>query len=158
LKGGEEVVDFRVILVVWATRRTVRWVAFAWLVFNFEIELGENEGPTGLTPGERRSGHEVAKVAVVGKDLYRVSATFEVVSPVFEGLDNSKEFTVMHLIVPFGWDELAGVKGNRVPMELRLLRGGIAIDIRALLAKNASNCEGRSVCFEADLGFWVVIP
>ena len=42
---------------------------------------------------------EVSKVVMVGPNFKNLGVSFEVVSPVFEGFDNGKEFFIMNVVV-----------------------------------------------------------
>ena len=50
---------------------------------------------------------------MVRKDDHQVGASYEEVSPVFEASDNSQEFSVVDVIVPFCGVERLGVVSHR---------------------------------------------
>jgi len=59
---------------------------------------------------------EVGEVFVVGKDLNWERRAVKVVSPGFKGTDDSKEFTIINIIVSFCLRERLGKVGTRVPI------------------------------------------
>ena len=61
---------------------------------------------------------EVGEVLMVSKDLYREWESMEVMSPGFQGADNSKEFSVIDVIVSFCWREQLEEVGAGVPFAI----------------------------------------
>ena len=61
---------------------------------------------------------EVGEVLMVSKDLYREWGSMEVMSPGFQGADNSEEFSVIDVIVSFCWREQLGEVGAGVPFAI----------------------------------------
>ena len=57
--------------------------------------------PAGLAMIEGLEGAEIGKVFVVSEDLYREQGSVEVVSPGFQGPDDSKGISVVNIIVSF---------------------------------------------------------
>ena len=58
---------------------------------HFQVEVGEVNKPLGLLMIESLGRTEVGNVFVVGKDLH--------------GMDDSKEFSVIDVVVSFCWGE-----------------------------------------------------
>ena len=58
---------------------------------------------------------------MVSQDLNGILATFQVVPPVLEGLNNSYYLLVRRPIVQLGTLELSGVKGNGMPTPVEQL-------------------------------------
>ena len=66
---------------------------------HFEIEVSKVNQPSCLGLSE------IGKVFVIGKHLYRERESMEVMLPGLQGTDDSKEFTVVDVVVPFGGRE-----------------------------------------------------
>ena len=64
-----------------------------------EIEPGQIFRPASLTTAELLGGREVLQVVVVGVDLDGVRRTLQVGTPLFEGLEDSKQFLVVDIVV-----------------------------------------------------------
>src|ERR1700730_3153832 len=86
---------------------------------DYEIELGQELRPPGLTPGEQVDHGEVLEVLMVGNDINRSFRTFEIVPPSRKHLKYSKEFLVVSVIIQFGDAQGAGMKGDRVDFAVR---------------------------------------
>ena len=48
---------------------------------------------------------EIGEVLVVSEDLYGEGGTMEIVVPRFQGANDSKEFTVVDVVIPLGGGE-----------------------------------------------------
>ena len=70
-----------------------------------QIKVGKVDEPAGLSSVEVLGGTEVGEVFVVGEDLDGEGGSMEVVSPRFQGTDDSEEFSVINVIVSLGWGE-----------------------------------------------------
>ena len=66
---------------------------------HFQVKVGKVDEPLGLSTIKGLGETEVGEVLVVGEDLYREQGSVEVVSPGFQGLDDSKEFSVIDVVV-----------------------------------------------------------
>ena len=55
---------------------------------------------------------------MVREDDYWVGASYEEVSPIFEASNDGQEFSVVDVVVSFGWVECLGVVSHR-PLSLR---------------------------------------
>ena len=77
---------------------------------------------------------------MIGKDLDGESGTVEVMSPGLEGTDDSQEFSVINVIVPFCWREGLREVGTGVPFTIRV---GLEKDgIRCIFGRISGDCEG----------------
>ena len=65
-------------------------------------------------------GTEIGEVFVVGKDLYQEQGPMEIVSPGFQGTNNSEEFSVIDVIVVFCRREQLEKIGARVPFAIQV--------------------------------------
>ena len=59
---------------------------------------------------------EISKVLVVGEDLYGEWGTMEIVAPRFQGADDSKEFAVIDIVIPFSGGEGLREVGAGMPV------------------------------------------
>ena len=48
---------------------------------------------------------EVGEVLVVGKDLNWERGSSQIMVPSFQGVDNSKEFSIIDIVISFGWEK-----------------------------------------------------
>jgi hypothetical protein len=98
----------------------------------------------------------VLKVLVIGENINNELSAKEEVAPVFEGVDDGKEFTVPDGIVLFGFGERGGIVPDRVMKAVsvtlvedgacRILRG-IHLDLKGLIVvrlmkDRVSGCKG----------------
>ena len=61
---------------------------------------------------------EVRQVFVIGEDLDGEGGTMEVMSPGFEDMDDSQEFSVINIIVSFRWGEGLREVGTGMPFAI----------------------------------------
>ena len=61
---------------------------------------------------------EVREVLVVGEDLDRERGAMEVVAPSFQGANDSKEFTVVDVVISFRGGERLRKVGTGVPIAI----------------------------------------
>ena len=87
---------------------------------HFQIEVSEVDEPASLSMIEGLGGMEVGGVFMVSEDLYRERGSMEVVSPGFQGTNDSKEFSVVDVVVLFYWGEQLGEVGTGVPFAVRV--------------------------------------
>jgi len=80
---------------------------------NDQVKRGEVFRPLGLPTGENLRGGEVLQVFVVGHDVNREGRALRVVTPAFEGLEDSEELLVMSIVVQLGHGQSARVKRDR---------------------------------------------
>ena len=66
-----------------------------------QVEVSEVNEPVSLSVIEVLGGAEVSEILVVGEDLDRERRSVEVVSPRFQGTDDSEEFSVIDVVVSF---------------------------------------------------------
>ena len=72
---------------------------------------------------------EISEVLVVGEDLYREGRAVEVVAPGFQGANNSKEFSIINIVVPFRGGE-----------RLRQVGAWMPVAVGVGLEKNGTRC------------------
>ena len=77
----------------------------AWDVDDLEIEVSKVKQPPRLATVEVLCLTEVRQVLVVGKDLDGEGGSMEVMLPGLQGSDDSKELSVIDVVVSFSWDE-----------------------------------------------------
>ena len=70
-----------------------------------EVEVGEVNEPACSLAIEVLGGMEVGEVFMVSEDLDWERGSVEVVSPRFQGADNSEEISVIDVVVSFCWGE-----------------------------------------------------
>ena len=64
-------------------------ICFALAVVKSKMIMGELLGPVDLFGAQTFCIHKATKIVVVCEDKYLVLATFQIVTPCFEGFDNS---------------------------------------------------------------------
>ena len=72
---------------------------------NFQVKVGQVKELSGLASVQFLGLVEVCQVLVVSEHLDQEGETVEIVSPRHQGLDDSKEFLIMDVIVLFCRDE-----------------------------------------------------
>ena len=85
-----------------------------------EVEIHQVKEPMGLSAVQCLGFVEVRQVFVIGEDLDGEGGTMEVMSPGFEGTDDSQEFSVVNIIVPFCWGEGLREVGTGMPFAIRV--------------------------------------
>src|SRR6202795_2833443 len=90
----------------------------SWLVVEGEVEAGQVEGPSGLAAVQFLGGPEVLEVLMVRPDLQRLARAFQVVSPLFQRLDDRQHFHVMDLVVAFDQGQAFGLESNRMVLSV----------------------------------------
>jgi len=71
-------------------------------VYQFQIELGQEETPLCLPAVQLLGGPEVCQVFVIGEDGDRVLGAEQVMPPGFQGTDDAKEFMIVDFVIPLG--------------------------------------------------------
>ena len=71
-------------------------------VVDVEVERLEELRPSSLATVEVAFFAEVLEVLMVGEHFHTVSGSFQVVTPVLEGVDDGEEFLVVNVVVPLG--------------------------------------------------------
>ena len=71
----------------------------------FQIEVSKINKPSGLLTVESLWGMEVSQVLVVHENLDRERGSMKVVSPQLQSANDSEEFTVIDVVIPFCWEE-----------------------------------------------------
>ena len=93
---------------------------------------------------------EIGEVFVVGKDLYQEQGPMEIVSPGFQGTNNSEEFSVIDVIVVFCRREQLKKIGARVPFAIQVsLEEDSA---RGIFGGISCNGKGGSKVWEVSIG------
>ena len=72
---------------------------FSGYVDHFEVEVCEVDKPMRLSAIERLGLSEIGEVLMVGEDLYRERGAMEVMSPGFQGANDSEEFAIIDIVV-----------------------------------------------------------
>ena len=144
-RWGEESNSIVVIIGLGEEVRTARegiraGKEFSWDVDHFQVKVCEVNEPAGLSSVEVLGGMEVGEVFVVGEDLDWERGSVEVVPPRFQGSDDSEEFSVVNVVVPFSWGERLREVGTWVPFAVGV---GLKKDgARSILRGISSNGEG----------------
>ena len=68
---------------------------------NFQVKVTQVKEPPGLASVQFLGLAEVCQVLVIGEYLYQEGETMKVVLPGLQGLDDSKEFPIIDVIVSF---------------------------------------------------------
>src|ERR1700675_4201430 len=114
------------------------------LVVEGEVEAGQVEGPSGLVAVEFLGGPEVLEVLMVRPDLKRLARTFQVVSPLFQRLDDRQHFFVMDLVVALDWGQAFGPESNRVILSI----------LGRQLLDHSSGCNSGAIGHDME---WLII-
>ena len=122
-RRGEEGDSIIVIIRMWEEVRVTRkniWAGhkLSWDMDHFQVEVSEVDEPLGLLTIEGLGRAKVGEVFVISEDLYGEWEPVEVVSPGFQGTNDSKEFSVVDVIVPFCRREILEEIGTRVPVTI----------------------------------------
>ena len=83
---------------------------------HFQVNVSKVDEPACLVAIERLGLVEIGKVLVVSEDLHREGGAMKIVAPGFQGADNSKEFSVVDIVVPLGGGEGLREVGARLPI------------------------------------------
>ena len=70
-----------------------------------EVKVCQVYKPASLSAGEMLGLAEISEVFIVSEDLYWKRGSLKVVVPHLQGIDDSEEFSVVDIIVSFGWEE-----------------------------------------------------
>ena len=89
---------------------------FPWDVGKAKIKLGDVEKPASLATVEFLGLSEVGEVFVVSEYLDRGGGSEEIVSPGIQGSHDCEEFSVIDVVVSFGWAERLREIGTGVPV------------------------------------------
>ena len=84
--------------MIWPPGQSIGFIKSTWFVNDCEVKLGQEEGPAGLPTGQFLLCMEIGEVVVVGPNFENLGMSFEVMSPVFEGFDDGKEFFIMNIV------------------------------------------------------------
>ena len=71
-------------------------------VDHFEVKVCQVNEPTRLSAIERLGLSEVGEVLMVSEDLYREQGAVEVMAPGLQGVNDSKEFAIIDIVVTLG--------------------------------------------------------
>ena len=113
---------------------------FSWDVDHFQVEVSKVNEPTGLSLVEVLGEMEVGEVCMVGEDLDREKGSMKVVLPGFQGMNNTKEFSVVDVVVSFCRGERLGEVGAGVPVAVQV---GLEKDgTRSILGSVSGDSEG----------------
>ena len=104
---------------------------------------------------ENLRGREILKIFVIGNNIHQGDRTLQVVSPGFDGLKDSKELLVMHVVVQFGCSQGVRVEGNWPNLAIGTgdrqdtgdcIVQSVSFDdnwgTRVIVSKDGSCCEG----------------
>ena len=117
----------------------------------FQVDVGQVDKPVGLLMIKGLGGAEIGEVFVVGEDLYGEQGSVEVVLPGFQGPDDSKEFSVINVIVSFCWRGQLGKVGAGVLIAIRV---SLEEDhARGVFGGISCNGKGGSEVWEVEYRF-----
>ena len=85
-----------------------------------EVEICKVKEPTGLAAVKALGRAEEGHVFMVSKDLNRKRGAMEIMTPCFESANDSKEFTIINIIVSFCRREPLGEVGARMPVPVSI--------------------------------------
>src|SRR5882724_11037572 len=106
-----------------------------------EREAREELSPVGLTIGELGRMTKDFEILVIRKDFKLVGTTFEVMPPFTKSFDDSEKFTIIDIVISFGFNERLGHEGDGMPKT-----------IRTVLRKDGATSIFRGVAFKAEGG------
>ena len=66
-----------------------------------EIKVLEEHHPAGLPARQFLGLAEVHKVFVISEESYQITGALEIVMPMIQGMNNSKELPIIDIVVPF---------------------------------------------------------
>ncbi|KIM68373.1 hypothetical protein SCLCIDRAFT_105601, partial [Scleroderma citrinum Foug A] len=111
--------------------------------------------PSGLLTSENLRGREILKIFVISNNIHQGGRALQVVSPGFEGLENSEKLLVMRGVVQLRHGECARVEGDWPNLVIRTGDGQDTSDhivrsvgfnsdrgARLIVSKDGSSCEG----------------
>ena len=116
----------------------------------------EEQPPPGLSVAKILGLFEIPQVLMICYYGYRVFHASEVMAPLFQGLDNSKQFSVVDVVVSFGGRKGGGMISTRVKVSVRVLlheyssgssEGGISHDKERLGSIQHFDHWCRQECF-----------
>ena len=116
--------DYKVLIVILSifeiihVREDVGEVGGTRKIFKDEPEVLENLYPSCLATDKLLRGFLVLKVFVIDTYLDLVDSSFEIVTLFFKDMNDSKEFTIIDIIVAFSQVETFGVEGAGVPLSI----------------------------------------
>ena len=122
-RRGEESDSIVVIIRLGKEVRTMRegiraGEEFSWDMDHFQVKVRKVDEPTGLSLVEVLGGAKVGEILMVGEDLDWEGGSVKVVLPCFQGSDDSKEFSVIDVVVSFRWGEQLGKVGTWMPFAI----------------------------------------
>ena len=85
---------------------------------HFEMKVIEINEPSCLTMVECLGLLEINEVFVISEDLHWEGRTMEIVSPIFQGMDDGEEFSVIDIVVLFCRGEQLGKIGAWMPFSV----------------------------------------
>ena len=117
------------------------------MIFDQEVELGEELSPSSLLCVQLLSCYEILEGSVISQylELFFGLQSFQLCLPLLECLDDSKQFLVMDLIVLFSIWHALGIEGNRV------------LVLSILLSEYFCHHSIRGICFQLSLQFGLII-
>ena len=92
-----------------------------------------------LSVGEFTGVLNIGQVLVVGDDGDRVRCSLNILSPFRKGKDNSEEFAIVDVVIPFSREEGTRKVGT-----------GVKISISICLKQNGACCEQRGVSHDRE--------
>ncbi|KIM64209.1 hypothetical protein SCLCIDRAFT_115682, partial [Scleroderma citrinum Foug A] len=111
--------------------------------------------PPGLPTSENLRGREILKIFVIGNNIHWGGRALQIVSPGFEGLENSEMLLVMRVVVQLRRGECARVEGDQPNLTIGTGDGqdtgdrivqSISFDgdrgARLIVSNDGSSCKG----------------
>ena len=99
-----------------------------------KIDVLQEHHPSCLSARQFLWLAEVHEIFMVSEEDYQVAHALEIMSPMIQGVDNSKEFLVIDIIVPLCRGE-----------HLRKICTGMKVSITIFLHENSSTSQERSI-------------
>ena len=90
----------------------------AWDMNDLQVEVSKVKQPLSLVAVEVLGLTEVGQVFVVSKDLHRERGVMKIMFPRLQGMDCSKEFLVVDVIILFSGNEQLREVGAEVPITI----------------------------------------
>ena len=114
-------------------------------VSKVKIEVLQEHHPSCLSARQLLWLVEVCEIFMVGEEGYWVDHALEIVSPMIQGVDNSKEFPIINVIISFCRSE-----------HLRKIGTGVKVSVIILLHEDSSTSQEGSISHndEGTMDIW----
>jgi hypothetical protein len=105
----------------------------------YKIVVSQEESPASLTTHEILRSAPELKIAMISDNFERLKQAFEIHAPILECFGDSKHFTVVDLVVTFGF-----------VYRLRSIRNRVPVSVFTLLVDDATCSESGGIDFNSS--------